>query len=181
MADRLDEVLDAAYACLELYGARRTTMDDIARRAGMSRSAVYQYVRNKDDAFRRLAERLHEQALGAAAGAASRPGAAPRERVRGVLAAKLALLPPGGSPHTAELLDERARLFGGICEGFTARLRALLIDIFTTAGLPAPADAADVCLALARGFEAAPGTARLLPQAVEALLEGYSHTEGVPL
>ncbi|WP_435865480.1 helix-turn-helix domain-containing protein [Streptomyces spectabilis] len=53
-ADRLPEVLDATYACLSRYGVRRTTMDDIAREMGVSRSAVYQYVRGKEDAVRRL-------------------------------------------------------------------------------------------------------------------------------
>ncbi|GAA2611555.1 TetR family transcriptional regulator [Actinomadura fulvescens] len=43
-------------------------MDDIAREAGISRSAVYQYVRTKDDAFRRLAERLHNDAFDRARG-----------------------------------------------------------------------------------------------------------------
>ncbi|WP_432198910.1 TetR/AcrR family transcriptional regulator [Streptomyces sp. bgisy027] len=51
-ADRLDEVLDAAYDCLTRYGARRTTMDDIATTTGVSRSAVHQYVRGKGDACR---------------------------------------------------------------------------------------------------------------------------------
>ena len=55
-ADRRGEVLDATYECLTRYGVRRTTMEDIASVAGMSRAAVYQYVRNKDDAFRGLAE-----------------------------------------------------------------------------------------------------------------------------
>ncbi|MFE2737809.1 TetR/AcrR family transcriptional regulator [Streptomyces sp. NPDC059349] len=40
-ADRLDEVLDAAYDCLTRYGVRRTTMDDIASTMGVSRSAGY--------------------------------------------------------------------------------------------------------------------------------------------
>ncbi|MFK0021143.1 TetR/AcrR family transcriptional regulator [Streptomyces sp. NPDC090798] len=118
--DRLDEVLDAAYDCLTRYGVRRTTMDDIASTMGVSRSAVYQYIRGKDDAFRLLAGRLHEQALGRAREAAAECGAPHAERVRGVLAAKLDLVLQlaGDSPHTAELLDEKARLFGDICHAF---------------------------------------------------------------
>lgn len=61
---------------------RHTTVDDIAPEAGTSRSAVYPYVRTKDDAFRRLVERPHTQALGqarqaAVAGAPPAPGARP--------------------------------------------------------------------------------------------------------
>ncbi|MGW0765825.1 TetR/AcrR family transcriptional regulator [Streptomyces sp. NPDC002676] len=86
--DRLDEVLDATYDCLTRYGVRRTTMDDIATTMGVSRSTVHHYVRNKDDAFRRLAGRLHDQALARARRAAGDTGAACADRVRGVLTAK---------------------------------------------------------------------------------------------
>ncbi|MFF9897038.1 TetR/AcrR family transcriptional regulator [Streptomyces longispororuber] len=135
-ADRLFEVLDATYACLSRYGVRRTTMDDIAREMGVSRSAVYQYVRGKDDAVRRLARRLHDRALERAEAAAVR-AAPPAERVHGILAAKLDLVLDltGRSPHTVELLDPNARLSGDICDAFTARLRTLLAEQFAAAGL----------------------------------------------
>ncbi|MER6401651.1 helix-turn-helix domain-containing protein [Kitasatospora sp. NPDC001603] len=196
-ADRLDEVLDAAYACLTRYGVRRTTMDDIAGAMGVSRSAVYQYVRGKDDAFRRLAERLHRQALARARRAAAAPDAPHAERVRGVLAAKLdlALTLAGDSPHTAELLDGGARLFAPACAAFGAELRVLLTGLFTEsftesfaeAGLPAdaaapagpgrsarvgPAEAAEIGLALVRGLESAPNARHLLGPASDALTAG---------
>ncbi|MFI1954159.1 TetR/AcrR family transcriptional regulator [Streptomyces xinghaiensis] len=197
--DRLTEVLDATYDCLTRYGVRRTTVDDIAGAMGVSRSAVYQYVRGKDDAVRRLAERLHTRALERARRAAS-ADAPPATRVRGVLEAKLGLVLElaGDSPHTAELLDEKARLFGDICHGFTADLRTLLIGVFAEAGLrgaapaeeeadeagpagagavdPAgvvdPAEAADICIALVLGLESVPGGEQLLRPAVDALLTG---------
>ncbi|MCX4992909.1 MULTISPECIES: TetR/AcrR family transcriptional regulator [unclassified Streptomyces] len=183
--DRLDEVLDAAYACLTRYGVRRTTMDDIASAMGVSRSAVYQYVHGKDDAFRRLAGRLHERALLRARRAAGAEDAPYAERVRGVLAAKLDLARglAGDSPHTAELLDEKARLFGDICHAFTGDLRRLLIALFTSADAGArspagvePAEAADICLALVAGLESAPDGGRLLAPAADALLTGLLGT-----
>ncbi|MFI6577191.1 TetR/AcrR family transcriptional regulator [Nocardiopsis sp. NPDC050513] len=36
-----DEILDAALACVEAFGVRRTTLTDVARRAGVSRPTVY--------------------------------------------------------------------------------------------------------------------------------------------
>ncbi|MGW9555181.1 TetR/AcrR family transcriptional regulator [Nocardiopsis sp. NPDC055551] len=36
-----DEILDAARACVESFGVRRTTLTDVARRAGVSRPTVY--------------------------------------------------------------------------------------------------------------------------------------------
>ncbi len=43
-----DPMLDAARAEFERYGIRRTNMDDIARRAGVSRSTLYRRFPNKD-------------------------------------------------------------------------------------------------------------------------------------
>ncbi|MEU4696008.1 TetR/AcrR family transcriptional regulator [Nonomuraea dietziae] len=36
-----DAVLDAAYDCVLAYGVRRTTLTDVARRAGVSRMTIY--------------------------------------------------------------------------------------------------------------------------------------------
>ncbi|EPH42584.1 helix-turn-helix domain-containing protein [Streptomyces aurantiacus] len=176
--DRLTAVLDATYTCLSRYGVRRTTMDDIAGEMGVSRSAVYQYVRGKDDAVRRLTRRLHDRALERAAAAAA-SDAPPAERIHGILAAKLDLVLGlvGGSPHTAELLDTKARLSGDICDAFTGRIRELLTEQFAAvrADGPArlsPAEAADVCVALVVGLETHPDAARLLRPATDALLTG---------
>ncbi|MFK4066941.1 TetR/AcrR family transcriptional regulator [Streptomyces sp. NPDC029674] len=182
--DRLDEVLDAAYYCLTRYGVRRTTMDDIATAMGVSRSAVYQYVRSKDDAFRRLAGRLHEQALRRAREAAASDAPYP-DRLHGVLAAKLGLVLQlaGDSPHAAELIDEKTRLFGDICTSFTADLRSLLTGLFTEAGTVAgvgPARAADICIALVVGLESAPDPRGLLPPATDALATGLLGTDARP-
>src|SRR6476620_7454324 len=134
-AERLAAVLDSTYECLLLYGVRRTTMDDIAHRTGLSRSSLYTYVRNKDEAFRLLAERLHSRALDAAEAAAADPDATAERRALGILTAKRDLvLPMGDSPHAAELLDARARLFGDICTAYSTRFRALLTGIFEQAG-----------------------------------------------
>ncbi|RKS04746.1 TetR family transcriptional regulator [Nocardiopsis sp. Huas11] len=175
-SDRLTDVLDAAYECLARYGTRRTTMDDIASSMGVSRSAVYQYVRNKDEAFRLLAERLHARALDRA-GRAAAADLPPARRIEGIAAAKFALERPLSehSPHTAELVDERARLFGGICQAFTADLRALFSGVFAEAGTRSglgPGEAAEICLALVKGLESAPGGEDLLRPAVRVLAEG---------
>ncbi|GGV56252.1 hypothetical protein GCM10010277_57360 [Streptomyces longisporoflavus] len=174
--DRLDEVLDATYDSLTRYGVRRTTMDDIASTMGVSRSAVYQYVRNKDDAFRKLAERLHAEALARARQAAAED-APIAERIRGVLDAKLDLVLrlAGDSPHSAELLDEKTRLFGDICHGFTGSLRRILVDLFAEAGTPAsanPGEAADICIALVMGLESVSDGRDLFVPATDALLTG---------
>ncbi|MGW7516188.1 TetR/AcrR family transcriptional regulator [Streptomyces sp. NPDC054796] len=189
-SDRLTEVLDATYDCLARYGVRRTTMDDIATAMGVSRSALYQYVRSKDDAVTRLAERLHARALERARRAAT-SGDPLAERIHGVLRAKLDLVLElaGDSPHTVELLDAKGRLFGDICHRFGADLRRLLTELFAEAarrddtdetgatggarGMRVdPAEAADICVALVIGLEATPDGSRLLRPAADALLTG---------
>lgn len=42
-------ILAAALTVFATYGFRRTSMEDVAREAGMSRAALYQHFRNKED------------------------------------------------------------------------------------------------------------------------------------
>lgn len=75
MAERLESgteeaILEAANRCFLRFGLRRTTVEDVARDAGVSRGSVYRYfkdkdtlvasamVRNADAFFRQLGERL---------------------------------------------------------------------------------------------------------------------------
>jgi AcrR family transcriptional regulator len=154
--ERLEAILRAAYACFTRHGVRRTTMDDIAVEAGMSRPTVYQYVRNKEDAFRRLAERLFAQALADASAAALVDGTV-AERLHGVLATKLELTLRlvRESPHATELLDASARQVGDLVEAYTAGV----VDVATAVLAPVTgaADAreiAELSVALTRGLEA---------------------------
>jgi len=46
--DVRDRLLDAAEACLARYGASKTSMEDVAKTAGLSRATVYRYFENRD-------------------------------------------------------------------------------------------------------------------------------------
>ncbi len=48
-------ILTSAFEIFATYGFKRTSMDDIAKTAGMSRPALYQSFANKNDIFRALA------------------------------------------------------------------------------------------------------------------------------
>jgi AcrR family transcriptional regulator len=59
-------ILDAANQQFRQYGYRKTSMDDISARLGISRASIYSYFDNKDDVFRSVSIAIHEQALLAA-------------------------------------------------------------------------------------------------------------------
>ncbi|MFG2166342.1 TetR/AcrR family transcriptional regulator [Micromonospora chersina] len=154
--DRLETILTAAYECFTRHGMRRTTMDDIAAAAGMSRPAVYQYVRNKDDAYRRLAERLFDGSLAQARRAAATPGADLARRLHDVLAAKLELTLRlhRESRHATELLDTSTKLTGDLVEAYTRELTDVVAGALADAAGPRARAVADVLVALTRGLEA---------------------------
>lgn len=51
-----DLILEAARRRFLRFGARKTTMDEVAREAGCSRTTLYAHFRNKEDLYARLLE-----------------------------------------------------------------------------------------------------------------------------
>ncbi|MCP3822194.1 TetR/AcrR family transcriptional regulator [Streptomyces sp. A3M-1-3] len=180
--ERIGPILDAAYVCFTRHGVRRTTMDDIARAAGMSRPAVYQYVRNKEDAFRRLAGRLLDTALAGARTALESPGGL-GDRLSAALEAKLGLalsLWRDSPAHAAELLGEDARLSAELIGAYNTAMRDLLAEAVGAArpGVDA-AEFAELLLAFTRGLETdlsdPDAPARRLRHGVALLVAGLNH------
>lgn len=154
--DRVEGILDAAYVCFTRHGVQRTTMDDIAKEAGMSRSAVYQYVRNKEEAFRRLAERLFGAAVAQARNGLDTDSELPG-RLTAALTAKLDLAQRvwRDSPHAGELLGESAHLSADLASSYNTAMRDLLIDAISVDHPDTEAaEVAELLLALTRGLEA---------------------------
>lgn len=60
--DKRSIILHAALEVFATYGFRKTSMDDIARAASMSRPALYQTFRNKTEIFRALAAEIMDDA-----------------------------------------------------------------------------------------------------------------------
>jgi len=103
-----ERILDAAFKLFGRYGFKRTSMEDIASEAALSRGALYLQFRNKEDIFRELATNLHEEALSQAQ-AALDTGDPLSERLRAAVEAKtLRMIEIGRySPHGSELTDEK--------------------------------------------------------------------------
>lgn len=58
-----DVILDAAEDCFALVGVRRTTVDDIATAAGISRVTVYRRIGNRDELVLQVLVRITERHL----------------------------------------------------------------------------------------------------------------------
>jgi AcrR family transcriptional regulator len=72
LESRLCAVLDAAVAVFARYGYRKTSMDDVARAAGVSRQGLYLSFANKEELFRRAVEHSLSSQLACAITALSR-------------------------------------------------------------------------------------------------------------
>jgi len=159
-----EALLRAALERFAHYGFRRTSMEDIAQEAGISRAAVYLHFRNKEEVFRALARELHEKAIAGAERAAREAGPL-EQRLERALAAKLGAFFEivHRTAHARELIDENSRLCGDISAEFRGRHLELLREVITAAakrgdlaparaGLTAGA-AADLLLDSAKGIE----------------------------
>src|SRR5690349_18026019 len=74
-AERRRAILDAALACFVQFGYAKTSLDDIARRANLSRPLLYRKYRNKEDIFGAVYDDVYEARYPAAEEIAAGRGA----------------------------------------------------------------------------------------------------------
>ena len=106
-----DRILDAAMAVFRRHGSRRSSIEQAAEAAGLTRQALYHHFESKEALFRAVIERLHEGALAAeiaAANASEKAGGSLADiLVAGVTARlKQFIASFDGSPHIEELFSE---------------------------------------------------------------------------
>lgn len=77
-----DGLLDAAELLFQTQGVSRTSLNDIARKAGTSRGAIYWHFRDKSDLFNAMLERVTLPMEDAFQNIGDDPGDDPLERVR---------------------------------------------------------------------------------------------------
>jgi len=157
-----EAILAAALELFGRYGYRRTSIDDIARQAGVAKGTVYLYVESKEALFRTLSQSLLDGVLANARAAAAARGGGIGERLTAILDAKFGFFHGllHRSPHASELLDSTSRLCADI---FTAGDAAYL-HVLTKA----------VTDAVRRG-ELAPRRHGLTADAVARLLMAGAH------
>lgn len=102
-------ILRAAFECFARYGLRRTSMEDIAKGAGMSRPALYLHYAGKEDIFNAMVRFHFERSEKAVARVLAEPGPAATVLLAAFHAidgdAVEAML---NSPHADEILSENA-------------------------------------------------------------------------
>ena len=137
-AGRPDAILNAAFGVFAAYGYRRTTMEDIAQAAGLSRTALYMHFRSKDDILRSLTLRHFEECLLAMELALNAPGQSVEAALYAGFVAKdgkvmdIVL----STPHGAELLDAGMSLTADLVRSAQERVAALLCRWLEGRGLP---------------------------------------------
>ena len=106
-----DRILDAAMLVFRRQGFRRSSIEQAAEAAGLTRQALYHHFKSKEALFRAVIEQLHESALSAeiAAGeAAEKAGKDLADTLIAGITARLRQLiaPLESSPHVEELFSQ---------------------------------------------------------------------------
>ena len=185
---RREQILDAAEACFVRNGFHRTTMQDLAREAGMSPGNIYRYFESKEAVVRGLAERDRERGLVLVSEldrAEDRRGALLR-----ILAQYFLDLTREAAVLRVDLWSEATRNpdIAALVSGGEAEARTWLTEAFTAVATAPGCDGGAlydqinplmkgilVNRALLDGYDPAPAVAHLLAQ-IEARLSGTPTT-----
>ncbi len=121
-----DRILDAAMRVFRRHGFRRSSIEQAAEEAGLTRQALYHHFRSKEALFRGAIERLYEQALAAEAAAARAAEEADRDLADVIVAeigARLGVLFAAlkGSPHLEELFSEHLAQARDLYQAYSTR------------------------------------------------------------
>src|ERR1700759_4917680 len=106
-----DRILDAAMRVFRRHGFRRSSIEQAAEEAGLTRQALYHHFDSKEALFRAVIERLYENSLAAEIAAAKAAEEQDRDLADILIAeigARLQALFASleGSPHIEELFSE---------------------------------------------------------------------------
>ena len=121
-----DRIVDAAMRVFRRHGFRRSSIEQAAEAAGLTRQALYHHFSSKEALFRAVLERLYENALAAeirAAEAAERAGGSCADIIVAEVSARLRELLSSldGSPHIEELFSEHLLQARDLYQAYAAR------------------------------------------------------------
>jgi AcrR family transcriptional regulator len=130
---RRARILEGATRVFLAYGFQRTTMDDIARAAEVSRPALYLQFRNKTDIYRALAKEFLDRVLAAAREGLAREAPLSERLFAAVECALDKTLEIEASPHGADILDMKTSLAADIVTAGRAEFHDLVCGAISAA------------------------------------------------
>jgi len=161
-----DDIVTAAVGVFSRYGFRQTSMELVARAAGVSRPALYQHFANKQDVFAAVAARVTD-VMTDAAHRARDAGRTPADQVYGVLSVKLeTAIGVTEARFRQELVSEATAMGLSSAED---RLVDALVDILSE--VPEPRETAELLLASTVGIGQSDGTPEALRHRLRRLVD----------
>jgi AcrR family transcriptional regulator len=137
-ATRRDAILDAAIAVFLRYGFRKTSMDDLARAAGLSRQGLYLHFETKEALFKDAVLRVLTQSRAAARASLERDDLDVEPRL---LAAFEAIhsysVGQPGAEHMAELIQAATSLVGPVLQEIEADFVSDIARVLRSSGVAA--------------------------------------------
>lgn len=128
---KLQAMHDAALDAFLTYGFKRTTMEDIAQAAGMSRAALYLHFRNKRDVFRSTVQGLYDQGIARMEAALDPAQPVAPTLARAILAKDGKVMERiTASPHGPEIMGIGKETTADIVAAGETRIRQLLAVYF---------------------------------------------------
>lgn len=130
-----DAILNAAFNQFSHYSFRKTSMEDIAKAAGISRASIYSYFQNKDDIFRSVSIQWHDHAEQMAQASLANSDASIAERIEGALLARHGPFQKIATESTygTEIYDEHHRLCSDIVADAHSKFLTLLASALKSA------------------------------------------------
>jgi len=178
--DKRARILRAALQLFLRYGIRRTSIDDVAREAGIAKGTFYLYFDSKDTLFTAAAEHISAEKLAKARLAAASGGTVISKLV-GILDIQVGVMCRliAESPHIAELTEARASL-AAIYDAFDRDMDDLLTEVLVQHDIRYP-NAARMLVACGMGVVELCGTDEAafkdrLSELLEVLIAGFRAT-----
>jgi AcrR family transcriptional regulator len=167
-AMRRAAILEAALECFLQFGYSKTSLDDIAKRANISRPLIYRKFKNKEDIFTAVFEFTFEGRYPRAEQALAVPGR-PRDKLLQVY--EILLLEPWdemmGAPMAAEFYEVCSRLFPQV-----ETKHERLVLKYTQAILETK-ELSEVFMLAVDGLQADLPTTRVLRRRLQILIERF--------
>jgi AcrR family transcriptional regulator len=133
---RREAILDAALGVFLRYGWKKTSMDDLARAAELSRQGLYLHFATKEELFKAVVLRMTSAMLNGARAALAREDLGVEERVLGAFQAvhgeKIGV---SGLEHGDELIEAAESLVGPVVEELDREIISGIARVLKAAGV----------------------------------------------